>query len=126
MKTLKEIIAQEEIKIDHLPSNITLEGTEIRCSFKITFDNKLFFAVASNTHHYDHLSVTFTNKTFPNIPRCPRWHEMCIIKDLFFNKNEIAIQYHPVETEYVNIHSFCLHLWRPQKETIPIPPKWMV
>lgn len=58
--------------------------------------------------------------------RCPTWNEMCEIKELFFDKNEVVMQLHPAEKDYVNFHDFCLHLWRPKTEKIPLPPAELV
>ena len=27
---------------------------------------------------------------------------------------------------HISVHPNCLHLWRPQKDQIPMPPEWMV
>ena len=64
---------------------------------------------------WEHVSVSLPN-------RCPNWLEMCHIKDLFWDKNEAVMQLHPAKSEYVNIHQFCLHLWKPLKAEIPLPP----
>ena len=40
--------------------------------------------------------------------------------------DEICVEYHPAESEYVNNMPYCLHIWRPQREPIPTPPSWMV
>ncbi len=48
---------------------------------------------------------------------------MCFLKDLFWEKNEVCIQIHPSELEYVNTHPFVLHIWRPVDQPIPTPPK---
>lgn len=54
---------------------------------------------------------------------CPTWDEMCAIKELFFEPEEVVVQYHPAESQHVNIHPFCLHLWRPNDGTdLPVPP----
>ena len=58
--------------------------------------------------------------------RCLTWEEMCKIKDLFFNEDETVIQIHPAKKNYVNIHEFCLHLWRSKKDSIPLPPAYLV
>lgn len=79
----------------------------------------LMHVIASNGGDWDHVSVSMEN-------RCPTWDEMCCIKALFFEAYETVIEYHPSETDYVNVHKFCLHLWRPQKELIPCPPKEFV
>jgi hypothetical protein len=51
---------------------------------------------------------------------------MCYIKDLFWDKDDCVIQYHPAQSEYVNLHKHTLHLWRPTHETFPIPNKILV
>ena len=82
---------------------------------KLEGSNLAFFVIATNGGDWDHVSVSTEF-------RCPRWHEMQQIKDLFFNPEEVAMQLHPAESEYVNNHPYCLHIWRPQKEMIPVPP----
>lgn len=68
---------------------------------------------------WDHVSVSYKN-------RCCSWEEMCEVKDIFFREDECVVQYHPQKSEYVNVHPFCLHLWKPQEQTIPMPPKSFV
>lgn len=77
---------------------------------------------------WDHISVSFSN-------RMPTWDEMEEVKRMFFKPEEIAMQLHPAEDEYVNFHRYCLHLWRPQPRpnpvivpeiAIPTPPSWMI
>lgn len=53
--------------------------------------------------------------------RCLTWEEMCKIKDLFFNEDETVIQIHPAKNNYVNVHQFCLHLWKPKNKELPLP-----
>ena len=68
---------------------------------------------------WDHISVSFTNRT-------PTWDEMAEVKKMFFRPDEVCFQIHPAEDDYVNYHPYCLHIWRPQVETFPTPPYWMV
>ena len=68
---------------------------------------------------WDHVSVSYPNRT-------PTWEEMAEIKRMFFRPEEVCIQISPAEANYVNFHSYCLHLWRPQRDKIPTPPYWMV
>lgn len=68
---------------------------------------------------WDHVSVGFRNRT-------PTWEEMCEVKNMFFHPEEVAWEYHPMDSEYVNNHPYCLHIWRYQQEGIPMPPTWMV
>jgi len=53
---------------------------------------------------------------------CPTWEEMCRVKDLFWEKNQTVIQFHPDESEYVNEHPGCLHLWKQVNAEFPLPP----
>jgi hypothetical protein len=87
-----------------IPSKLLLNG------------KKLFFTVlCSDQLGWDHVSVSLPHRT-------PTWEEMCLIKDLFFDDEETAIQYHPKKSDYVNNHTYCLHLWRNQEEEPTMPP----
>jgi hypothetical protein len=46
---------------------------------------------------------------------------MCFVKSLFWEPEDVVVQYHPAESKYVNNHNFCLHLWR-WKGEMPSPP----
>lgn len=70
---------------------------------------------------WDHVSVSLRDSH-----DTPTWDEMCWVKDLLFEPEEIAIQYHPPHSRYVNIEAGCLHLWRPQTIRVPMPPLIMV
>ena len=85
--------------------------------FKVFVGGKSFLVIASDGGGWDHVSVTTRNGK-----RCPTWEEMCAIKDMFFYPEECVVQYHPAKSEYVNIHEHCLHLWRPQRKSVPMPP----
>ena len=63
---------------------------------------------------WEHVSVSMPN-------RMPNWDEMCFVKRLFWEPEECVMQLHPPESEFVNYHRFCLHLWRPVREEIPQP-----
>lgn len=78
--------------------------------------NKAATVVWSWGGGWDHVSVSFRN-------RCPTWDEMCIVKDLFFYPDECCIEYHPAAADYVNNMPYCLHIWRPQNQELPRPPK---
>ena len=68
---------------------------------------------------WEHVSVSLPH-------RCPTWAEMCRIKSIFWDANDVVIQYHPAESEYVNNHNFCLHLWRPVGVELPVPDSLLV
>ncbi len=73
------------------------------------------FVIASTDDEWEHVSVSRTN-------RSPNWPEMCRIKELFFNDDEMVMQLHVPSSDHVNVHPYCLHLWRPLKHDIPRPP----
>lgn len=75
--------------------------------------------VASWGSGWEHVSVSLRD-------RCPTWDEMCVVKDIFWDAEITVMQIHPPKSQYVNQHPYCLHLWRPQHNTIPTPPMWMV
>ena len=85
---------------------------------KVKLENPLNF-IFSNGCGFEHLSVSTPT-------RCPTWDEMCIMKEVFWNDDEVCMQLHPKKEEYVNNHPFCLHIWKPIKQEIPIPPSIMV
>ena len=58
--------------------------------------------------------------------RCPTWEEMSMVKSMFWNSEDRVVQFHPPESEHINNHANCLHLWRPVGVEIPAPPAWMV
>lgn len=60
------------------------------------------------------------------VERCPTWEEMCYIKSLFFDDEESVMQLHPPKSQWVNNHPYCLHLWKPFENEIPLPLKIMV
>lgn len=87
--------------------------------------NYLIRCVACDELGWEHVSVTVApnNKA---ATRCPTWEEMCWVKDQFWNKDQVVIQYHPAEKDYVSEHDYCLHLWRPKNAQLPTPPTLMV
>lgn len=70
---------------------------------------------------WEHVSISPKNKT-----QIPTWNDMCMLKDMFFNEDEVVVQYHPAKSEYVNQLRNCLHLWRPIEADMPTPPSIMV
>lgn len=82
-------------------------------------DNQTLRVIATNDEGWDHVSVSRKN-------RCPNWLEMEQIKRMFFEDGETAFQLHVPVSDHINIHPYCLHIWRPHKLKIPMPPDWMV
>ena len=88
-------------------------------AFLIPYESFTMRVLASEGLGWEHVSVSLNN-------RCPNWKEMCFIKDLFWDEEDVVIQYHPKKSEYVNLYPNCLHLWRPVNQQIPTPPKELV
>lgn len=72
--------------------------------------------IASWGGGWEHVSVSLGR-------RCPTWDEMCMIKDIFWGEEECVVQFHPPHSEYVNLHPYCLHLWKKSGEVFETPPK---
>jgi hypothetical protein len=78
-----------------------------------------FNVIASDGGGWEHVSVSLENRT-------PTWAEMCAIKNVFWDEEDCVVQFHPAKSDYVNNHSYCLHLWRPTAAVLPKPESWMV
>lgn len=96
-------------------------GDKHNGAFQIPLGNKTAFVIASDGMGWEHVSVSIKN-----VDRCPKWSEMCEIKSMFFEDDEVVMQLHPKKTEYVNNHNYCLHLWKPIGKEIPTPPSILV
>lgn len=79
----------------------------------------VYKVICSDGEGWEHVSVSLPD-------RCPTWDEMCYVKSLFWDDHEAVIQIHPPQSEYVNNANYCLHMWRPVNQVLPLPPSWMV
>ncbi len=73
---------------------------------------------------WQHVSVHAYNAS--GRTRTPSWKEMCFVKGLCWDDEDVVMQLHPRRSEYVNHHPHTLHLWRPTDCAIPTPPSQMV
>jgi len=76
-------------------------------------------------HGWEHVSVHAYRPRTGQM-RTPNWREMCQMKDLFWDGEDVVMQLHPRRSEYVNQHPHVLHLWRPTHVELPTPPKSLV
>lgn len=88
--------------------------------FDLMFDDVGLVVIASDGMGWDHVSV------HTHGARCPTWEEMDYVRKLFFRDDEWVMQLHAPASKHINEHPYTLHLWRPQNDTIPIPPPMMV
>lgn len=88
--------------------------------FMFWFNGYEVLCQVSDGLDWEHVSVTI------NRQRTPTWEVMNHVKDLFWDEEDIVIQFHPPKSQYVNRHPFCLHLWRPIGTILPLPDPKMV
>lgn len=75
--------------------------------------------IASDGEGWEHVSVSLPTRT-------PTWAEMDYCKGMFWDDSDCVMQLHPPRSDWVNNHSYCLHLWRPIGIEVLRPPSWMV
>lgn len=85
---------------------------------------RLLAIVASDGLGWEHASVHVTDGKARQWT--PNWDEMCHVKNLFWDAEDVVIQYHPRRSEYVSYHEHTLHLWRPTGFAIPTPDPELV
>jgi hypothetical protein len=100
---------------------------ELYGRFRLVTNDRVFLlalvSAGSDEIPWQHVSVTVHESNYARpARRCPTWDEMCWVKSLFFDDDEVVVQYHPAKRDYVNVHPFCLHLWKPNAEALPTPP----
>lgn len=79
--------------------------------------------IISDGYGWEHVSVHVERD---GKERTPFWEEMQEVKLLFWDKEDVVMQLHPAESNYVNNHPNVLHLWRPVDAQIPTPPAILV
>lgn len=115
MRTISEIKSNPHIKI----LNMGFDGMACHLNDKQYKPPREMAIIASWCGGWEHVSVSLQN-------RCPTWDEMCRIKDIFWGEDECVVQFHPPKSEYVNLHPYCLHLWKKIGEKADLPPKEFV
>lgn len=75
----------------------------------------ILLLIASDCGDWEHVSVSTPE-------RCPVWSEMDYVKRIFWRDDECVMQLHVPRTSHIDIHPYCLHLWRSLVEVIPRPP----
>jgi hypothetical protein len=94
----------------------------MRGAFAVQREGEYLVIISSGMdleYGWEHVSVSLEK-------RCPTWDEMSYIKALFWSDDEAVMQLHPPKADHVNYHPYCLHLWRPMFEAIPLPPSMLV
>lgn len=108
MKNLNEITLKHDLQREFPFRKFFGIGPEERSEFIIPFKNGIVgkcMAMNFKDEVWEHIVLYFKE-------RCPTYEEISEVKELFWEKDEIAIQVHPPKSEYININKFALHLWR--------------
>lgn len=113
MKTNEELKQTANLMILHI--------SEDGGSGRMVFGKLDASVIWSTGAGWDHVSISPFKRSY-----MPSWDEMCKLKDMFFYPEETVLQYHPAQSQYVNQLGNCLHLWRPQRYEIPLPPPILV
>jgi hypothetical protein len=85
----------------------------------ISPDKMELTVICSDGSGWEHVSVSTAK-------RCPYWEEMQHVKHIFWGAQETVMQLHPPDSQYINIHPYCLHMWRPIYGSVPLPPWWAI
>ncbi len=122
---MKNLHTLDKYRLRDAERRVAGENGDAGCGcFKVYINGRSFFVVVSDGGGWDHVSVSPCNQKRKS---CPTWEEMCAIKDMFFEPEERVVQYHPPKSEYINMHPYCLHLWRPNGGSeLPYPPSIFV
>jgi len=51
---------------------------------------------------------------------------MEFVRELFWQDNEVVMQLSVARSEHLSFHNFCLHMWKPLGQKIPLPPSLAV
>jgi len=129
--SLRDLPGEERRMSFHVPERRRVLDGPLRSStengnngaFVIQFNpGSILHIIASDGCGWEHVSVTVRGEN-----RTPTWSEMCFVKDSFWDKEDCVMQLHPPESDYINNHPYCLHLWRPTGDVeIPTPPSSFV
>ena len=74
---------------------------------------------------WEHVSVRAV-RALAHRERTPTWKEMAHIKSLFWEDEDVVVQFHPRRSAYVNEHPHVLHLWRFRGRDFPTPAPGLV
>lgn len=115
MKTMDDIIKLPRLQLERIGDDGGMGWAHLASSKK-PYPAAVVFSWGGG---WEHVSVSFKNRT-------PTWEEMAEIKQMFFYPNEVAVEYHPAQADYVNQMPYCLHIWRSLNQPMPTPPTWMI
>lgn len=84
--------------------------------FLVPMEGELWLVQISDGMGWKHISISNAQKKV-----LPNWTVMSRMKDAFFADDEWAVQYFPAKEDYINSCEWCLHIWSPLNEQLPVP-----
>jgi hypothetical protein len=94
-------------------------------AFFIPAAGVLLLVIVSDDGGWEHASVTVRQRDKDGRThepsRTPTWAEMDQVKRLFWADDETVVQYHVPRSDHVNVHDYCLHLWKQVGVNLPLP-----
>lgn len=118
----KESSLKDVFDFTHLISDKTLtESGAFRVPKLGSKTGKYYLCIASNGEGWEHVSVTI-----PSEKRSPTWEEMTYIKSIFWEAEDVVVQFHPAKADYINNHKYCLHLWKRAGGQFETPKSYLV
>lgn len=73
----------------------------------------------ANSWGWEHVSVSRKSKM-------PSWQDMDWVRRQFWRGDCTVMQLHVPEEEHIDLHPYCLHMWRPVGQEVPKPPHYFV
>ena len=110
MKPMREILGHSRVK-NHRKS-LDIEAVDVHLR-----GGKVVLCLFSDDEEgWEHVSVSPKGSKYERDQPTPTWDEMCQIKRIFWDSEEMAVQIHPEESDYlhgIGGDTNILHLWRP-------------
>ena len=88
-------------------------------------DKVKVICIAAKGEGWEHVSLRLE---VDGMKLTPPWDTMALVKDIFWDPEDLVVQFHPPKSDHINNHPNVLHLWRKAdtNEFCELPPKWMV
>lgn len=102
----------EQYRITNGPYGSTPEDDGNNGAFRLTLAKSVFLVIASDGLGWEHVSAHCMGEPYKRRDRMPTWAEMCAIKDLFWDKADLVVQYMVPADDHIDLHRHTLHMWR--------------
>lgn len=84
-------------------------------------DKNAFIISTKDRRGWNHVSIHLQNDLGECITKVPSHEDMQVIRNLFFNSEDLVQEFHPEKKDYINNHSYTLHLWESTEEKVEKP-----